>query len=354
MGRGTVTTLLSGLIAASFLAGVSSAIVVGTSPTDAPRATGSSSPARAALSELDGGSNTPLGASSPAADAQSSSLRDVSAYQGLGAWVDVFDYAPAYHRPWEGSQLTPEDVDAMAERGVRTLFLQAARLDDRSPGGVVGIVDPELVGRFLERAHARGIRVVGWYLPKFGDIERDLANLGLLRDFRSRGQQFDGIAVDIEWRRDAPDHAERNRRLVELSRRLRQEAPAHPLGAIVYPPVLLEDIRPGFWPGFPWRELAASFDVWLPMAYWTEVSMASGYRDAYRYAEEAVRRLRANLQDASALVHVIGGVADVATLADVVGFIRAVRESSVLGWSVYDYRTTSGPEWEALQQGGAS
>ncbi|HEX2274786.1 MAG TPA: hypothetical protein VHG90_13005 [Acidimicrobiales bacterium] len=267
--------------------------------------------------------------------------------------MDVFDYAPAYHRQWEGSQLTPDDVDAMAKQGVRTLFLQAARLDDRPPG-IVGIVDPELVGRFLERAHARGIRVVAWYLPKFGDVERDLANLALLRDFRFGGQQFDGIAVDIEWRRDAPDHAERNRRLVELSRRLRQEAGGHALGAIVYPPVLLEDIKPDFWPGFPWSELAASFDVWLPMAYWTEVPTASGYRDGYRYAEEAVRRVRANLQDSSALVHIIGGVADVASVADVMGFVRAVRESNVLGWSVYDYRTTSGPEWEALQQAGAS
>jgi hypothetical protein len=344
--------MLSGLIAALFVAGVSSAIVVGTPPTGAPRATGSSSPARAALSGLDDGTDTPRQASSPTDAAPLSPPRDISAYQGLGAWVDVFDYAPAYHRQWEGPQLTPDDVDAMAKRGVRTLFLQAARLDDRPPG-IVGIVDPELVGRFLERAHARGIRVVGWYLPKFGDVERDLANLTLLRDFRYRGQQLDGIAVDIEWRRDVPDHAERNRRLLELSRRLRQEVSEHALGAIVYPPALLEDIKPDFWPAFPWSELDASFDVWLPMAYWTEVSTASGYREGYRYAEEAVRRLRANLGDASALVHVIGGVADVATVADVVGFVRAVRESNVLGWSMYDYRTTSGPEWEALQPAGA-
>ena len=227
---------------ALFTAGISSAIAVGTPSTGAPRATGSSGPVRAALSALNDGSDTRRQTSSPTDAARLAPRRDVSAFQGLGAWVDVFDYAPAYHRQWEGSQLIPDDVDAMAKQGVRTLFLQAARLDDRTPGGIVGIVDPELVGRLLERAHARGIRVVGWYLPKFADVERDLANLALLRDFRFRGQQFDGIAVDIEWRRDAPDHAERNRRLVELSRRLRQEAGGHALGAIVYQPVLLEDI----------------------------------------------------------------------------------------------------------------
>lgn len=55
------------------------------------------------------------------------------------------------------------------------MFLQAARLDARSPEG---IVDRQLVGRFLKRAHERGVRVVGWYLPKFGDLEADLGNLG--------------------------------------------------------------------------------------------------------------------------------------------------------------------------------
>jgi hypothetical protein len=349
MGRAPVTTVLSALVAAVLVAGVSGTIVVGRRLADPSRAAGFSSPPRAPVPGLDDNPDTALEGSSPSEATHLSPSRDVSVYRGLGAWVDVFDYAPAYRRQWEGPQLTPDDVDAMAASGVRTLFLQAARLDDRPPG-IVGIVDPELVGRFLERAHDRGIRVVAWYLPKFGDVERDLANLVLLRDFRFRGQEFDGIAVDIEWRRDVPDHDERNRRLVELSRRFRREAGGHALGAIVYPPVLLEDINGGFWPGFPWRELAASYDVWLPMAYWSEVSTASGYRDGYRYAEQAVRRLRANLHDPSAPVHVIGGVADVATVAEVADFVQAVRESNVLGWSMYDYRTTSGAEWEALRQ----
>jgi hypothetical protein len=269
----------------------------------------------------------------------------VSAYRGLGAWVDAFDYAPAYARPEEGAQVVPEDLDAMAARGVRTLFLQAARADERSPEG---IVDRALVGRFLERAHHLGMSVVGWYLPKFGDLDSDLARLALLRDFRVGRHRFDGIAVDIEYRRDVPDDAERNRRVVELSWRLRQAAPGYPLGAIVYPPALLEVIQPTFWPDFPWAQIAGAYDVWLPMAYWTELAADSEYRDGYRYAEEGTRRLRANLGNASALVHVIGGVADVATAADVERFVSAARETSAIGWSLYDYRTTSSAGWDVL------
>jgi hypothetical protein len=267
-------------------------------------------------------------------------------YGGLGAWVDAFDYAPAYYRPREGQQLVPEDLHTMASQGVRTVYLQAARRDELSPEG---IVDRPLVGRFLRAAHAAGMRVVAWYLPKFGDLEADLANLALLRDFRVEGHRFDGIAVDIEYRREVPDPGELSRRVVDLSRRLRKAAPDHPLGAIVYPPVLFDVVHPTFWPGFPWAELGDAYDVWLPMAYWSEVPASSAYRDAHRYAEDGTRRLREVLDDPAALVHVIGGVADAATVADVTGFARGVARVGAVGWSLYDYRTTSAAEWEVLR-----
>ena len=272
---------------------------------------------------------------------------DPSVYRGLGAWVDAFDYGPAYHRPWEGPLLGPESVDALAERGVRTLYLQAARVDPRSPQG---IVDHVLVGRFLERSHQRGLRVVGWYLPKFGNIEADLANLRLIRDFDFEGHRFDGIGVDIEWRRDVPDHGERNRRVVELSERLKSEARGLALAAIVYPPVLVEAVYPGYWPDFPWSKLAGIYDAWLPMTYWTETTARSGYRDAYRYTAESIRLLRARLGDRSPLMHAVGGVAGGSSPEDIEGFVRAAQETGAEGLSVYDYRTTSAPGWEVLQR----
>jgi len=273
--------------------------------------------------------------------------RDPSVFRGLGAWVDVYDYAPAYDRPQEGAHLVPEDMDAMAARGVRTVYVQAARLDERSPGG---IVDAPLLARFLGRAHKRGLRVVGWYLPKFGDVEADLANLRLLRDFKHDGQRFDGIGVDIEWRRDVPDAAERNGRLVDLSSRFRREGGGPALAAIVYPPVLLESVYPTYWPDFPWSQLARSYDAWLPMTYWTETPARSVYRDAYRYTEESVRLLRLRLDDASALVHPVGGTAGPSKADDYEGFVTAARETGTVGLSVYDYLTTTPAGWDALKR----
>ena len=316
------TRLLSGLVAALLVAGVLSAVLI------------------------DPGAKGALLRGALATDRESGT-GGVSVYRGLGAWVDAYDYGPAYQRSWEGPLLGPETVDAMADRGVRTLYLQAARLDPRSPQG---IVDPELVGRFLERAHQRRLRVVGWYLPKFGDVEADLANLRLIRDFEFDGHRFDGIGVDIEWRRDVADHGERNRRLVELSRRLRDETGGMALAAIVYPPVLLEAVYPLHWPDFPWSQLAGTYDAWLPMTYWTETTAKSGYRDGYRYTGESIRLLRARLGDQSVPVHAVGGVAGDSGPEDYDGFVRAAEETGASGLSVYDYRTTSGVGWEVLQR----
>ena len=96
--------------------------------------------------------------------------RTTDVYAGLGTWVDVFDFDPAYQDGAEPA-VDEDDVDAMAGAGVRTLFLQAARLDARSPEG---IADRAALGELLVRAHQHGIRVVGWYLPRFGDVAADL------------------------------------------------------------------------------------------------------------------------------------------------------------------------------------
>ena len=346
MGQGRTSVALVGVIATVLIAGLVSAVVVEGGATRAPTsAVASPNPSSAVPAESDEQVTT-TSAPAPARPGRSASGRDVSPYRGLGTWVDAFDYAPAYYRPHEGPQVVPEDLHAMAAQGVQTLYLQAARRDELSPEG---IVDRTVVGRFLVTAHAAGVRVVAWYLPKFGDLEADLANLALLRDLQVEGHRFDGIAVDIEYRRDVPDAGELNRRVVELSRRLRQMAPGHALGAIVYPPILFDVIRPTFWPGFPWHELADTYDVWMPMAYSTEVPARSEYRDAHRYAEEGTRRLREVLHDPAALVHVIGGVADATTVAEVTGFARGVRQAAAVGWSLYDYRTTSAAEWEVLR-----
>jgi hypothetical protein len=262
---------------------------------------------------------------------------DLSPYRGLGTWVDVYDWSRAFTggHPVVG----PSDVDAMANAGVQTLFLQTAKAE--FPGD---LVDPDLLLPLVARAQQRGLAVVGWYVPEFldeaGDLRRLRATVGL---------GVDGLAVDIEAR-DLADVGERNRRLLALGARLRAAFPGEVIGGIVMPPVVTDVINPAWWPGFPWRELAPQFDVWLPMSYSTLRGARSAWRDGYRYSIENILRLRDRLGQPGAPVHTISGIADNLTRADLEGTLRAVDETGALGASLYDWRTTGSVAWPFLQE----
>lgn len=256
-------------------------------------------------------------------------------YGGMGTWVDVYDWSHTYTGGRPG--MSPNDVDRMADRGVQTLYIQASRFN--APGD--GPLEPDLLQAYIGRAHARGIRVVAWYLPNFVDLNRDvnrLVSIGRL--------PVDGLAVDIEAT-DVGDVNERNRRLIQLSSSVRGALPGRQLAAVVLPAVVTDVISPNYWPSFPYQQLGPYYDVWMPMSYWTNRSSASGYRDSYRYTRENVDRLRSRLGGVA--VHPIGGIGDRTSPADIAGFRRAVIDTGSIGGSLYDWRTTGSGLWPEMQ-----
>jgi len=271
---------------------------------------------------------------------------DLDAYRGLGTWVDVFDYVPAFQNAGSTPSVTTRNFDDMARLGVKTVYLQAAQDDERSAGNTI---DPKLLGRMLRAAHDADLLVVAWYLPRFIDVDADFRRVRALLDFEANGEEFDGFALDIEANRAVPVTEERNEALVDLSERIRDRADDRPVGAIVLEPVLLEEVNADFWPGFPWRKLASLYDVWLPMSYWTNRNADSGYKEGFRYTDENIRRVRNNVDDKDAPVHAIGGIADTALAKDYEGFMRAVKKDDAIGWSIYDYAATVSSAWPRLR-----
>lgn len=271
---------------------------------------------------------------------------DLSAFRGLGTWVDVYDYVPGFQSDGGPPPVNVASVDDMADLGVQTLYLQAAQADDRIRGATV---DPGLLGRFLRRAHDVGLDVVAWYLPRFDDLRADLRRIRALATFRSRGERFDGIALDVEYTQAVPDPVARSKALVRLARRAGESVDDRPLGAIVLEPLLLEEVNPQYWPGFPWKRLRDSFEVWLPMSYWTNRDSASGLRDGFAYTEENIRRVRKRIGRPDAPVHAIGGIADSAATKDYAGFVRATERRDAIGYSVYDFNTTTSGVWTHLR-----
>jgi hypothetical protein len=247
--------------------------------------------------------------------------------------VDIFD----------GTVLAKPEaaVARMRDLGVTTLYLQTSNYTQK-----VDLVRPAALERFIDAAHANGLRVVAWYLPSLANVARDLRRSLAAVRFRSpKGNAFDSFALDIEAEvvRSAKT---RSTRLLGLSRALRQAVgPNYPLGAIVPSPRGME-LRPAYWPGFPYEGLAKSYDVFMPMGYFTYRYKSAAAARAYTEANLEI--LRTETGNEALVVHAVGGLAGPATLAQVRAFSTAAADGGAIGASLYDYATTSAAEWRVL------
>lgn len=269
---------------------------------------------------------------SPQSHAAPEARTGVEVFGGLGTWIDVYDtklYA------------TPKVVAGrLAARGVRTAWIETA--NDRSP---VDVVQAAGLGRLVDALHARGITVVAWYLPGHDRHARDVRRVRAMVSFRTpAGGSFDGVALDIESLRNK-NVAQRSARVLDLLGRLQAEAGSRPIAAITYPPRAFER-HLSWWPAFPWAEIAARVDAFVPMLY--TGGGFKGYDATYGYVARSLRLLRNAVGDAIP-VHAAGGVANRMNAEELKAFNDAVLDNgSVSGWSLYDYATMTPAGWAAM------
>jgi len=254
-----------------------------------------------------------------------------SPFAGLGTWVDI------YSTEWADPEAA---VAKMARHGVKTLYLETGNYSHAAP-----VFRPDDAGRFIDAAHAAGIRVVAWYLPSFLSVKRDAAKaLGAIRFESATGQRFNGFALDIEATK-VRSLALRDRRLLALSARIRWSVHRHyPLGAITPSPV---GMSPYFWPNIPYRSLTRYYKAFLPMAYST-LRGASGRAATLRYLVSTVSALRTASGDATFPIHLIGGLSGSMHAKEVSGFMGAVAQTKPFGYSLYAFGQTTPHAWRAL------
>jgi hypothetical protein len=254
----------------------------------------------------------------------------LGAFRALGTWVDLYDLA----------ELRPQAaVASMRAHGVRTLYFETARYN--TPAAV----DPA-TGGWLRAAHAAGMKVVGWYVPGYASMRTDVACMVAIARFRDGGERFDAAGIDIEVKHGA--NAVWNARVASHAAAVRRAlGPGYPLAAITPTPLGM-GVAPARWAGFPWRALGRSADVVVLMSYWS-------YRgDCPRVPSHcAYAYTRTNVERARSLtgrpVHVIGGVGDLVSAAEIRDFVRGARDAAAFGASVYDFRTTSNLMWDLLR-----
>jgi len=255
-------------------------------------------------------------------------------YEGLGTWIDIYD-TNVWERP-------VHVVRSMAAHGVRTIYLQSSNYHRNRP-----FVHAEGVEAIVDAAHRRGLEVVAWYLPGFLDPSLDLHRaVRTIRFETSSGNRFDSFALDIESSEvRRPDL--RTARLLRMSAAIRRAAgEEYPLGAIVTSPDRLVRTDPHFWPDFPWRRLAGTYDVFLPMTYYTY--RVEGPRAAAWYTAQNVQIIRRQTTGLNVPIHVVGGISFDATGPETQGFVQTVLEWDVIGASYYTFPGITVDQWKAL------
>jgi hypothetical protein len=264
----------------------------------------------------------------PVASPASAAKVRIGAYRGVAAWVDIFDDAG-----WADPEGT---AAAIAAAGARTLFLETCNYKCKND-----LFRPKLMSRWVDAAHANGLKIVAWYLPDFDNLHRDRKRSVAAIKFESdTGQRFDSFALDIEARIVNPV-GRRNRRIVELSRRIRKAAGArYPLGAIT-PPWFYE------WGGpFPYEALDRWYDVFVPMIYFG--ARASGPKAARRNLVRNVEQIVNGTGDPGTKIHAIGGIAHQLNAKEVRAFAAAARNRGSIGVSLYDHFTSTAGDYVAL------
>jgi hypothetical protein len=255
-------------------------------------------------------------------------------YRGLGTWVDMYD-----GHAWDDPVAAVEDMRA---HGAHTLYLETSNYHWPS-----ALNRPNAMGALIEAAHAQGMKVVAWYLPGFTDLAKDWKRTEAALDFRTvNGQSFDSFTLDIEATKVKPATL-RTKRLLTLSGKIRAKVgPKYPLGACIMSPAGMTKY-PSIWPGFPYAELAAIYDVFVPMGYYTY--HGDGYANAYKDTSDNITIIRERSGRPTVPIHVIGGDAAKSSDEETTAYVRALREHGALGGSLYDWSTTSEGSWAILQ-----
>jgi len=274
--------------------------------------------------------------SAPSSPASEKPLNPLDAYRELGTWIDLWDA-----RAWNDPAGTVKDA---ADHGVRTLFIQTGNARSTS-----GISNPAAMREFIKEAHAHKMYVIAWYLPTLKTGSVDYERFVQAIEFSTEdGQKFDSFALDIESTAVKPVSA-RNESLLELSARMRKRVGAkYPLGAITPSPVGLRK-QTGFWNVFPWREVAGVYDVLVPMAYYSYDSRSA--TQARTYALSSMKIIRAQPGCSTIPVHLIGGISNGSSAAEVRAFTKAARETGCIGASNYDWAGMNSARWKALTDG---
>ena len=104
---------------------------------------------------------------------------------------------------------------------------------------------------------------------------------------------------------------------------------------------------PWYWPGFPFAQLARTYDVFLPMGYFTYRSKLASFTGVYTQLN--ITLLRTWTGNPALPVHPIGGIADAASTGAGARVRARCTERQVARREHVRLRDTTAGQWRELQ-----
>jgi hypothetical protein len=224
-------------------------------------------------------------------------------------------------------------IARMRRAGVRTLYVQTGWPSTRNR--VVSAA-----GRWLVAAHRAGIKVVGWYLPHYKNLRKDVRRTIAIARYSRAGHRFDGLGIDVEYRSAVRNQWRWMHRVARHAQIVRARLPRYPVASIPPTPLQMR-VAPGYWAGFPWRALGRNSDALMLMSYWSD-------RDGCPFTKSNVQLTRRLSGVRRMPIHIIGGVGDRINRRQLHAFVRAARDAGADGASIYDVGTTRPAWWRLL------
>ncbi|HEX2272241.1 MAG TPA: hypothetical protein VHG90_00010 [Acidimicrobiales bacterium] len=248
---------------------------------------------------------------------------DLTPLAGKGMWL------------WKYRQTEAGDAAAIVERAVSTGLRQLwVRVGDSRDGFYAADVLAELV----PRAHARGLKVIGWGFPYLWDPVADARWSADALGWRGPdGSVLDGFSPDIE--RASEGVALTARRARVYLGLVRQAAGSRLVVGTVYRPT------DTLWSAYPYAALAPYLDAFAAMVYW-------GCTEPGQAAAQTIERL-GSLRP----VHLIGQGYDMApeggragppTAEETTRFLDVARRGGARGASFWVWQSIGAEQWSAL------
>jgi hypothetical protein len=261
-------------------------------------------------------------------------LASLKAIHGLGMWLTP---------PVLGAASPESIVSAAVKNHITHLYVEVA--GSRGWSGKSGFYGKATLGKLLPVAHRAHVAVIAWVYPYLNDLPSDVEfSAAAARYVAPSGDRPDGLIADVEQNMQEP-YVRAYGQIVRA-----RLGPKVLMMVATYPP----QSAPG--KVYPFRTVARTWDVIVPMDYWNVARRPYSEAEAYSYVSQSIIGVRKATGIADEPIEVLGQMFDAfgdgrhsPTLAEIRGSLRAARDRHALSISFFEWNHATPEEWDALR-----